>query len=152
SREVKECVPSIPKVTSSGFGRILLAGLAAGAAGALIWGAIAYFAHLEVGIVAWGIGFLVGCCVRLADRSFHNKLAGVTAGAVALVSILAGKFLAAVFVSNWLLEAGRIPGNVPPEAYWQVVGFTFRLSFGFVDTIFFMLAIGTAFRLGSSND
>ncbi|MEZ6096102.1 MAG: hypothetical protein R3C03_18070 [Pirellulaceae bacterium] len=38
----------------------IFAGLAAGLMGAAIWAAIAYFANVEIGYVAVGIGFLVG--------------------------------------------------------------------------------------------
>lgn len=51
-----------PGVT--GFLKALGAGSGAAAAGALVWFLIARFAHMELGIIAIAVGFVVGCAVR----------------------------------------------------------------------------------------
>lgn len=51
-----------PGVT--GFLKAFGAGSGAAAAGALVWFLIARFAHMELGIIAIAVGFVVGCAVR----------------------------------------------------------------------------------------
>ena len=46
--------------------RWLVGGLIGGATGVVIWVLIGYFAHYEVGWIAWGVGFLTGLGVRYA--------------------------------------------------------------------------------------
>ena len=48
----------------TGFLKALVAGSGAAAAGALVWFLIARFAHMELGIIAIAVGFVVGCAVR----------------------------------------------------------------------------------------
>lgn len=48
----------------AGFLKALGAGFAAAAAGALVWFLIAKLAHMELGIIAIAVGFVVGCAVR----------------------------------------------------------------------------------------
>lgn len=64
----------------------------AGLVGALIWGGIAYGANVELGWIAWGIGALVGfACIKGGG---HGTGLAVASGAVALLSIVAGKWFA----------------------------------------------------------
>jgi hypothetical protein len=120
-----------------------------GSIGAVIWGAIAYFAHAEVGYVAWGVGGLVGFCVRMGAGDMDEGIAGFIAAGGAVVSILAGKLLAGYFIVQWLIKDGQIPAAIAAEAQWPLVRIAFMSSFGVMDIIFFVLAIATAFKLGS---
>ena len=79
--------------------RWLAAGSIGGLAGAFIWAAIVYFAHAEVGWIAWGIGFLVGICIRLsAGEDQEGAFPGGVAILISAASILFGKYLAAVML------------------------------------------------------
>ncbi|MCA9230477.1 MAG: hypothetical protein KDA57_07490 [Planctomycetales bacterium] len=81
------------------FNRALIFGSVAGAAGAAAWAAIAYFANLEIGWLAWGIGLAVGvACVKGAG--YGSKLIGTTAAIITLVAILLGKFATIELVMN----------------------------------------------------
>jgi hypothetical protein len=62
-----------------------------GALGALVWAAIAYYAQMEIGYVAWGVGALVGFASAFGGGGTTN---GVLCAAIALLSIFAGKMLA----------------------------------------------------------
>ncbi len=68
----------------------IIAGIVAGIAGAAAWAAIAFFAGVNSGIVAWGIGALVGFAIAATGRS--GKLPGVAAVVITIVAILAGKY------------------------------------------------------------
>ncbi|MDB5344924.1 MAG: hypothetical protein JWP89_3301 [Schlesneria sp.] len=127
---------------------ILSAGIG-GSIGAVIWGAIAYFAHAEVGYVAWGVGGLVGFCVRMGAGDMDEGIAGFIAAGGAVISILAGKLLAGYFIVQWLIKEGQIPAAIAAEAQWPLIRIAFMSSFGVVDIVFFVLAIATAFKLGS---
>lgn len=157
-QRVAATTPSKKKTQSSSSGgglvlggpisAILSAGIG-GSIGAVIWGAIAYFAHAEVGYVAWGVGGLVGFCVRMGSGDMDEGIAGFIAAGGAVVSILAGKLLAGYFIVQWLIKDGQIPAVIAAEAQWPLVRIAFMSSFGVMDIIFFVLAIATAFKLGS---
>lgn len=75
------------------FLRCLLGGSIGGLIGAVVWAAIGY-AGYEVGIVAWGIGFLVGFGVRAAAGEEVGWMPGILAVLIALGSVVAGKYMA----------------------------------------------------------
>lgn len=133
-----------------GMIKSLIAGSIGGAIGAVIWAAIVYFAHAEVGYVAWGIGILVGICVKAAAEEIDEGVAGVIAAILSVGAILAGKLLGAIFLANWLINEGKAPGGA--DMYWSLVGLAFQASFGVMDVVFFILAVITAYKLGSGNE
>lgn len=68
----------------------IAAGLVAGIVGAAIWAAIGYYANMEVGYVAWGIGGLVGVAVAAAGK--NGVPAGIVAVLITVASLCAGKY------------------------------------------------------------
>ena len=70
----------------------IVAGVIAGAIGAAVWAAIAYYAEVEIGYIAWGIGILVG--VAVAATGQNSALAGVAAVVITVLSLVAGKYAA----------------------------------------------------------
>lgn len=74
--------------------KCLIGGLIGGILGTAVWAAIAYFANAEVGWIAWGIGFVVGFGVRFMADEDQGLLPGIIAVGIAIVSVLAGKYLA----------------------------------------------------------
>lgn len=106
--------------------RWILGGLLGGAAGAAIWVIVGLVTHLEVGWIAWGVGFLTGAGLRYAaylGGDEESQLQGVLAAALAIVSVVAAKFL-----------VGWLDG--------------FETSFGLFDLLWFGLAIITAYKIG----
>jgi hypothetical protein len=75
------------------FFKWLFGGLIGGAVGAAIWIAIGYFAHAEVGYIAWGIGFLAGVGVRVAAGDDDGFGPGFTAVIAAIGMILLSKYV-----------------------------------------------------------
>ncbi|NOZ39633.1 MAG: hypothetical protein GXP24_05340, partial [Planctomycetes bacterium] len=63
----------------------IISGAIAGAVGAAIWAAVAYFANLEIGYIAWGIGGLVGVAVAATGK--NTTLAGVVAVLITIASL-----------------------------------------------------------------
>lgn len=67
--------------------------IAAGIIGMLLWFFIIKLTNTEYGIIAWGVGGLVGFGCRILGAGYSQKL-GIIAGACALVAIIGGEFLA----------------------------------------------------------
>lgn len=88
----------------------LVAGAIGGAVGAAVWAAIAYYGHVEISGIAWGVGALVGISVRVAAADDTCDFAGIVAALLAAASVLAGKYAAAkMFVDDEIAEiAGAI--------------------------------------------
>ncbi len=70
----------------------IIGGLIGGAIGAAIWAAIAHFTNRELGIVAWGVGVLVGMGTAMFAGNSVSPLTGAAAALIALGSIAGGKF------------------------------------------------------------
>jgi len=82
---------SEPVVSEGLSGKSIGAGAAAALLGALIWYFIANVSGYELGLVAWGIGALIGFVV--AAMGSRGQMAGVACAVLAVVAILAGKFM-----------------------------------------------------------
>lgn len=74
-----------------------IVGVIAGLIGASIWAAIAYFAHFEIGWIAWIIGGLVGFGVALGAKGETGMDTGILAVVIAVASICGGKWAAIHF-------------------------------------------------------
>src|SRR5436190_11991087 len=115
----------------------LVGGLVGGGVGAAIWAAIAYFAQVEIGWIAWAVGGLAGAGCSIGARGSAGVSSGGLAAAIAVVAIMAGKFIAGSLI---LQNMGL--GNAPVDVW-------FPKLFGLFDILWFFLAIGTAFKVGS---
>ena len=73
----------------------VVGGIIGGILGAIIWAAITYFTDTKFGLVAIGVGFLVGCGVRLLGKGF-DRVFGIVGAIIALLSIIIGNFLMAI--------------------------------------------------------
>lgn len=71
----------------------LVAAIAAAAVGAGIWAAVAHFTGFEHGLVAWGVGILVGFAA--AATGGRGQGLAVTCALLAVVAIFAGKYFSA---------------------------------------------------------
>jgi len=72
----------------------IIGGLIGGAIGAAIWAAIAYYAHVQIGFVAIGVGALVGCGTFMFAGDQVSPVTGAAAAMIALASIAGGKYMA----------------------------------------------------------
>ena len=77
--------------------KAILAGLVAAVAGGVAWWLILAVTNYELGIVAWGLGGLVGFAMA-ASTSARNAQLGATAAGLALLGLVLGKVLIAQFV------------------------------------------------------
>ena len=75
------------------IGKAIVGGVIGGVIGAAAWAAVGYFTNRELGLLAWGVGGLVGLGVRLGARDNLGLVPGLAAAAIAVAAILAGKFV-----------------------------------------------------------
>jgi phosphate/sulfate permease len=73
----------------------IIGGVVAGLLGAIIWTLIAYFAHVQLGIIAWLIGGMVGVGVALGCKKDTGSETGALAAIIAVLAILGGKYATA---------------------------------------------------------
>jgi signal peptidase I len=97
---------------STGFA--LLAGLIAAVAGGIAWGLISKYTDYEVGIVAWGIGFVAGFAVERAAGGRRSPDLQAIAIVSALLGVLIGKYLGFAFQAQKVLgdEFGLLSGEM----------------------------------------
>lgn len=123
------------------------AGLVAAIVGGIAWGVIVKVSEYEVGIVAWGIGFIVGTAVVLATRGAKGPRQQVIAVACALIGILLGKYLSyALIVQEEAESFGQSIGLLSSDMFSF-----FREDlgdvFGLFDLLWTGLAVFTAWRI-----
>jgi hypothetical protein len=76
------------------FVRGVLGAVIGAVAGALVWGALTHFLHVEIGYVAWGIGALAGFLALAFSGGEGSPALGASAAVIALLGVAAGKIFA----------------------------------------------------------
>ena len=115
--------------------------------GGVVWGLIVKISDYEVGIVAWGIGFLAGTAVVLAARGAKGQSLQVIAVVCALVGVLLGKYLSFAFSVQEEAEAlGFTIGLVSSEMF-RIFRENLGDVFGLFDLLWIGLAVYTAWRV-----
>jgi ABC-type Fe3+-siderophore transport system permease subunit len=120
------------------------AGLAAAIAAGVIWALIVKISDYEIGVAAWGIGFLVGTAVVFAARRRKSTTLAAVAVVAALVGILVGKYLSFVFVARH--ELGESYGFLSGDT-WNLFMDNKSVVFSFWDVLWIGLAVVTAWRV-----
>ena len=138
--------PPAAEPDSSGGGSVALgalAGLLAAIAGAVAWGLIADWTDRELAVVAWGVGVLVACAIRLvAGRGGPDlQMIAVVESAAA---ILVGKYLAFVFVFRSAF--GTNLGIFSADTL-DVYRNSLADVFGLVDVLWIALALASAWTI-----
>jgi hypothetical protein len=130
--------------------------LLGGLLGAVVWAVIAWKMDVEIGYVAWGIGFAVGFGSVLLGGSGQTN--GIMCAVVALLSIFCGKIGAAMAILPEVLHKEAVSRGLGPEQEKEVmakVKFSDYIdgakeTLGAMDILFGFLGVATAFRIGSS--
>jgi hypothetical protein len=79
-----------------------LAGLGAALAGGLVWGLVAKFLKMELGILAVGVGWIVSGAMRSASKGRRGRPMQVLGIALAIVGIVFGKIMALALLASEL--------------------------------------------------
>lgn len=111
--------------------RAIIAGAAASVIGGGAWALIAVLGNLEVGYVAWGIGFLVGWAM-MRSTDYRGSTPAATAAALAAVGLISGKLLIVE-----LMTGGRLVEEVTstPELMEQAAFFDLQVTNGWSDSV-----------------
>jgi hypothetical protein len=88
--------------------------------GGMVWGLIAKYAHMELGLLAWGIGVLAGLGIYLFTAS-RGVLLGIATAMIAFFGILSGKY----FIAKWYfmpklmaeLKKKDVSGYIDPNKF-----------------------------------
>ena len=115
-------------------------GVIGGLIGAAIWGAIIGITEYEVGYVAILVGFLAGLGVRVGASDWdYGWWPAVTACCIAVLSVIAGKMIGAMWLMAKLIGVISIPfaAEVAVE------------ELGPYDVLWFVLAISAAFKVAA---
>ncbi|HKQ62368.1 MAG TPA: hypothetical protein VJS92_13835 [Candidatus Polarisedimenticolaceae bacterium] len=125
-----------------------LGALLGGAAGALAWWGFTAMTHIALGLIAVGIGFLVGhAVVRFSGGKRTAGLQALSVG-VAVASFLVASFLVNMTLINEVLaqrgDTQRV--SFPPASLEQ--GFTvLSAGFGVMDLVFLAIVIYEAWKI-----
>ena len=128
------------------LGRATAFGLAAAAAGAVVWAEIAVATNYEVGFIAWGIGALVGVAASRASSRGGSAVAAIAVTA-ALLGVLAGKYLAFVLIARNELPAG-VDVPLVSRYTFDLLNANRDVVFGPFDLLWIGLAAVSAARFG----
>lgn len=127
------------------LGLALLAGLVAAVLGGVAWGLVVKHSEYEVGVVAWGIGLVVGFAVAAVSRARGPALQAI-AVACALVGILLGKYLSYALVLQEEADAQGVDVGLFSGDMWSFFREDLDLVFGWFDLLWIGLAVFTAWR------
>ncbi|MEZ6069342.1 MAG: hypothetical protein R3C10_03515 [Pirellulales bacterium] len=94
---------------STNFLLAIVAGVVAGACGAGVWAAIAYYADMQIGWIAWGIGAVVGIAMIAVGRE-GSLLLALCSLVIVFCSIIAGKAMAINMLISDMQADGSLPG------------------------------------------
>lgn len=138
----------------SGLFGWVIGGTIGGTIGAAIWVAVGYFSGFEVGWIAWGVGVLSGMGVAAvaSANGEADSSSGITAAVISILAVLAGKYAVVHLVIDQAMQ--QIPAGAPEaqqmqQMQQQVKQAVFLGSFGPIDILWFFLAAGSAYKLGS---
>lgn len=139
--------PTLVTEPSSSLLPAVAAGTVAAVVGGVVWALIVQASNYEVGMVAWGIGFVVGTAVVLATRGAKGPRLQAIAVVLALVGILLGKYLSyALTVQDEAEKFGESIGLFSAEmrSFFRE---DVAAVFGAFDLLWIGLAVFTAWRI-----
>jgi signal peptidase I len=123
------------------LGFAVLAGLLAAIAGGIVWGLLDKWTSYEVGVVAWGIGFITAFAVLRAAGGRRSATLQVVAVLASLLGILVGKYLGFAYAMQD--DFGVTQGLLSSEMrtlFWENRGEVF----GLYDLLWIGLAVASA--------
>jgi hypothetical protein len=136
--------PSPLTEPSSSLLPALAAGVVAALAGAIVWGLIAKFSDYEVGIVAWGSGYIAGTAIVLATGGARGPRLQAIAVVSSLAGILLGKYIGYAFDIQEQAEAVGVSIGLFSSDMFTFFREDLEHVFGLFDLLWVGLAVFTA--------
>lgn len=137
-----EPIPAVAPAPAGGFGKGLAAAVGAAIVGAILWAVITVTSDYRIGVVAVGIGFLVGLAVERFGGG--DARLPVIAALIALLGCLLGDLLADAHIIAKDLRIGTFDVLQHPHGLWNVYTHTFRAF----DAVFYAIAGYEGYRFG----
>ncbi len=127
-------------------GKATLLGLGAGLVGALVWFAIRRFAHLQIGLVAIAVGYMIGKAVRKGSGGRGGR------GYQVLAVVLTYCCIAANYMPDVLEALSAHNSTVTPELIVFAFGYSLALPFlsgaqNFIGLLIIAFALWQAWKL-----
>ena len=138
---IREKIERMKQEQNLGLG--ILGGVIGGLIGAVIWAVIIYVTEYQIGLLAIGVGFLVGYGVRILGKGI-DKTFGIVGGIIALISVMLGNFLASLgFLANYF-----------EVSYFEIlITFNYAMTlellletFSFMDLVFYGIAVYEGYK------
>jgi FtsH-binding integral membrane protein len=125
---------------------VLAAGLAAMLAGAVLWALVTAITHLELGLMAIVVGFLVGFGIQKVRRR-PNRNFGILGAVLALAGCLLGNAFSFVAIAAQQSGSPFVDTvlNVSATGLLSVMGDNFEA----MDLLFYAIAIYEGFKFAS---
>lgn len=136
------------RYTGSALGPGIAGGLIAAVVGGFLWGLIVILSEYEIGIAAWGIGFLAGfAVVRFAGGAKGMPLQ-VVAVVSSLLGIVIGKYISyAYFFKQAVSDRFDVDISYLDSEIFRAFRENLSNVFGGFDLLWAALAVMTAWRL-----
>jgi len=138
---VKDRIESIKLEQNLGLG--ILGGSIGGFIGAVLWALITYITEYQIGLLAIGVGFLVGFGVQKMGKGIEKSF-GIVGGIIALISVLLGNFFASLgFLAN-IFEIGYLEMLI---TFNYVMTFELMIeTFSIMDIVFYGIAVYEGYK------
>ena len=122
----------------------IVGGLVAAVVSAVAWALLTVLTGWQLGIVAVGVGFLVGTGVRIAGKGI-SKTFGVVGAALALLGCAAGNLFSVCIIIAQQSEVplGEVLGRLTPAVIAELMKVTFHP----MDVVFYAFAAYEGYRL-----
>jgi hypothetical protein len=142
----EEQVPVDACPTRENVPLVLVVGLAAMLAGAVLWALVTVITHLELGLMAIAVGFIVGLGIQKV-RKYPNTNFGVLGAVLALAGCLLGNAFSFVAIAAQHSSAPFIDTvvNVNVAGLFSVMADNFEA----MDLLFYAIAIYEGFKFAS---
>ncbi len=120
------------------LGKIIAGAIVAAAAGAIVWALIAYYGEYELGILASGIGALVGITVAYLAKKNVEQQHQIIAVIFGLLGVIAGKYL------SFYLIVQKAEAELGQDLFGYV---KFSDMFEAIDILWIVLAAAAAWSI-----
>lgn len=121
----------------------ILGGAGAALAGAVVWALLTVATGYQLGIIAIGIGFLVGTAVRLVGKGFGTEF-GIAGAVLALLGCVGGNLLSVCFMiaAQGEVTLAQVLGELDAAIIWEIMKQTFHP----MDIVFYAIAVYEGYR------
>lgn len=129
--------------TSASLARGALFSAIGAALGAAVWVGIVLALGVESGWIAWGLGAAAGAGMAIGHEDDDGTMAGIIAAGISILGIMAAKFIIFEHFKSQFAGLFDAVGEGAEDF------FTFASLFGPIDGLFILLAVASAYKIGS---